>query len=181
MEQIVGRFIGETERQLGTHHTAKQMFRWLGEEANGNGGGWEVMRKTESVDGGRKNELIHRWKDSEASLAIPRQPARWAKCFPPSHGLRRRFCLARGFSALSSLRSNAFDLLIISLPKREVDGWAAHWFSALILTHLREHSEAETESDPATRQWNVTRLWQKIKMEMLEWFSQPPWLRARFD
>lgn len=26
-EQIVGRFIGETVRQLGTHHKAKQMFR----------------------------------------------------------------------------------------------------------------------------------------------------------
>lgn len=35
-EQIVGYFIGKTVRQLVTHHKAKQMFRWLVEEVNGN-------------------------------------------------------------------------------------------------------------------------------------------------
>lgn len=104
-EQIAGRFIGETARQLGTHHKAKQMFRWLGEEVNGNERNSREWKQreggdVEERDAGRwwrqkKNELIRWCKNSEALLAIPCQCVRWAKYVPlsvghRSHGLRFR-------------------------------------------------------------------------------------------
>lgn len=106
-EQIVGRFIGETVRQLGTHHKAKQMFRWLGKEVNGkernDSGGWQGKRwcgrkGCRGMMEAEKNELIYWRKNSETSLAIPCQPLRWAKCFPLSLGHRSLFRLPYWFT-----------------------------------------------------------------------------------
>ena len=119
-EQIVGRFIGETVRQLGTHHKAKQMFRWLGEEVNGkecSDRGREVMWKKgmQRDDRGSRKKWIYWCKNPGTSLPIHCQPPRWAKRSPLSCGHRSLFQLPYWFAHKSvCCRSNAFDLLIIS-------------------------------------------------------------------
>lgn len=79
LEQIGGYFIGKTVRQLGAHHKAKQMFRWLVAEVNSNfvGSDNELKRDADAEDVRREetdaNTPAKSYKDGWSKIFIFKQ------------------------------------------------------------------------------------------------------------
>lgn len=123
-EQIAGRFIGETVRQLGTHHIAKQMFRWLGEELERNG---------RRVGGDAEEEVcwwgLKRWINT---LMQGLWDFIWKNLSSCKVGQKffhfPQFCLCHTQPpGCFCSRSNALDLLTICLDAKEDEDGSLIW------------------------------------------------------